>query len=58
MRKMYSTIAKNTPDNKGHGANMAPTWGQYDSGWPHVGNMNLAFWVHNTQLEAEYIWRQ
>ena len=30
------------PDNKVHGANMGPNWGQQDPGGPHVGHMNLA----------------
>ena len=33
------------PDSKVYGANMGPTWGRQDSGGPHVGLMNLAFWV-------------
>ena len=32
------------PDSKVHGANMGPTWGRQDPGWPHVGHMNLAIW--------------
>ena len=32
------------PDNKVHGANMGPTWGQQDPGGPHVGHMNPAVW--------------
>ena len=31
-----------TPDSRVHGANMGPTWGRQDPGWPHVGPMNLA----------------
>ena len=30
------------PDNKFHGANMGPTWGQQDPGGPHIGPMNFA----------------
>ena len=30
------------PDNKVHGANMGPAWGQQDPGGPHVGHMNLS----------------
>ena len=33
-----------SPDNKVHGANMGPIWGQQDPGGPHVGPMNLAIW--------------
>ena len=33
------------PDRKVHGPNMGPIWGQQDPGGPHVGPMNLAFWV-------------
>ena len=32
------------PDNKDHGANMAPTWVLSDPGRPQVGPMNLAIW--------------
>ena len=32
------------PDSKIHGANMGPTWGRQDPGWPHVGHVNLAIW--------------
>ena len=30
---------------KVHGANMGPTWGRQDPGWPHVDPMNFAIWV-------------
>ena len=33
------------PDSKVHGANTGPTWGRQGPGVPHVGCMNLAFWV-------------
>ena len=32
------------PDNKVHGANMGPIWGQQDPGGPHVDPMNFAIW--------------
>ena len=32
------------PDNKVHGGNMGPIWGQQDPGGPHVGPMNFALW--------------
>ena len=32
------------PDNKVHGANMGPMWGQQDPGGPHVAPMNFAIW--------------
>ena len=41
-----STHCAGYPDNKVYGANMGPTWGQQDPGGPHVGPMNLAFWVN------------
>ena len=33
-----------SPDNKVHGANAGPTWGQQDPGGPHVGLMNFVIW--------------
>ena len=33
------------PDNKGHGANMGPTWVLSAPDGPHVGPMNLAIRV-------------
>ena len=33
------------PNSKVHGVNMGPIWGWQDPGGPHVGPMNLAFWV-------------
>ena len=33
------------PDNKVHGADMGPIWGQQDPDGPHVGPMNFAIWV-------------
>ena len=32
------------PDNKIHGANMGPIWGQQDPGGPHVGPVNFVIW--------------
>ena len=32
------------PDNKGHGANMGPTWDRQDPGEPHIGDTNFAIW--------------
>ena len=32
------------PDNKVHGANMGPIWGQQDPGGPHVGPISFAIW--------------
>ena len=37
-----------SPDSKVHGANMGPTWVLSSPGGPHVGPMNLAIWVINT----------
>ena len=34
-----------SPDSKVYGANMGPTWGQQDSGGPHICPMNFAIWV-------------
>ena len=33
------------PDSKVNGANVGPIWGRQAPGGPHVGPMNLAFWV-------------
>ena len=30
--------------NKVHGANMGPIWGQQDPGGPHVGPMDFVIW--------------
>ena len=38
------------PDSKVYGANMGPTWGRQDPGWPDVGPMNLA--IRDFQTEA------
>ena len=35
---------QNVPDCKVYGANMGPTWGRRDRGWPHVDPINLAIW--------------
>ena len=46
--KSYIFIQENlkmSPDNKVHGANMAPIWGRHDPGGPKVGPMNFAIWV-------------
>ena len=32
---MPTMHGQNHPDSKVHGANMGPTWGQQDPGWPH-----------------------
>ena len=32
---IYVLCSSNFPDNKVHGANMGPIWGQQDSGGPH-----------------------
>ena len=37
-------IEGSIPDSKVHGANMGPTWGRQDPGWPYVGQMDLAIW--------------
>ena len=34
------------PDSKVHVANMWPTWERQDTGWTHVGHVNLAIWVN------------
>ena len=39
----YATVV--CPDSKVHGANMGPTWVLSAPGRPHVGLVNLAFWV-------------
>ena len=33
-------------DRKFYEVNMGPTWGRQDPGGPHVGPVNLAFWVY------------
>ena len=48
MRFMHHR--KMHPDNKVHGANMGPIWGQRDPGGSHVGPMNLTIWA------AEVLW--
>ena len=46
------TISQGTsPDNKVHGANMGPIWGQQDPGGPHVGPMNFAIWEATAWLK-------
>ena len=47
------------PDSKGHGANMEPTWGRQDPGWPHVGPMNFPIWDHviHTLMNEIFKWR-
>ena len=40
------------PNSKVHGANMGPIWGRQDPGGPHVGPMNLAFWVVTTHYRV------
>ena len=46
------------PDNKVHGANMGPTGVLSAPVGPHVGLMNLAFWVNTTlmQLKCSQQW--
>ena len=41
------------PDNKVHGVNMGPTWGQQDPGGSHLGHANLAIWVSLSALSIE-----
>ena len=41
----YWEMTHTYPDNKVHGANMGPTWGQQDPSGPHVGHVNLAICV-------------
>ena len=43
-------LPKLYPDSKVHWANMGPIWDQEDPGWPHVGRMNFAIWVHAVWL--------
>ena len=38
-------ILRGHPNNKIHGANMGPIWGQRNPGGPHVGPMNFAIWA-------------
>ena len=42
---LYAIWLNKFPDNKAHGANMGPSWGQQDPDGPHVGPMNFAIWV-------------
>ena len=43
LKSMISeSMVQINPDNKVHGANMGPIWGQQDPGGPHVGPMNFA----------------
>ena len=46
-----------SPDSKVHGANMGPIWGRQVPGGPHVGPMNLAIWVSNTEICYIVAWR-
>ena len=39
-----SSLSRNRPDSKFHGANMGPIWDRQDPGGPHVGPMNFAIW--------------
>ena len=41
-------IALVYPDSKVHGANMGPIWDRQDPDGSHVGPMNFAIWVCNT----------
>ena len=63
-RKGHRIHIKSCPDNKVHGANMAPTWILSAPDGPHDGPMNIAFRVATggwragslrLQLEAWYI---
>ena len=42
-------------DNKVYGADMRPTWGRQDPGWPHVGLMDPAIWVEWIALYIESV---
>ena len=42
--KEWTVSQQSIPDSNIHGANMVPTWGRQDPGWPHVGHTNLAIW--------------
>ena len=44
-RTTIISIPHGYPDSKIQGANMGPIWGRQDPGGPHVGPMNLVFWV-------------
>ena len=37
----------------GSNANMGPTWGRQDPGWPHVGPVNLTIWVSNAKGQED-----
>ena len=41
-KKSISSIPRQYPDNKVHGANMWPTWVLWAPDGPHIGPMNLA----------------
>ena len=45
------------PDSKDHGANLGPTWGRQDPGWPQVGPMNFAIWVIMPVVEIDYTFK-
>ena len=49
-----SSSCSNNPDYKVHGANMGPTWGRQDPGWPHVGPMNVA--ISERSLRKSCVW--
>ena len=38
------------PDSKVYGANMGPIWGRQDPGGLHIGPMNFAIWVINSDV--------
>ena len=40
-RERKDVLKQPTSDSKVHGANMGPTWGRQDPGWPHDGPINL-----------------
>ena len=41
---LHMLIVEEFPESIVHRA-MGPTWDRHDSGWPHVGPMDFAFWI-------------
>ena len=46
------------PDSKVHGANMGPTWGRQDPGWPYVCFMNFAIWDVLTRYQYKPVYNK
>ena len=55
MWEIKQELIGTNPDNKIHGANMGPTWGQQDPGGPHVGHVNRVIWEVKQHQYHAYI---